>query len=124
MKCDTCGQVLVTKQSWKTYHTKTKSNFRRLGEIVAVMDEVMGIDAEQLRVRRRTLIYTQPRVIYSKLATEFTNLTYTTIGRFIDRDHKTIMSAEKTPLIAEYNDYYHEIREKLERVTSSLRQAS
>lgn len=84
----------------------------------------MGIDVEELRVRRRSLLYTQPRVIYAKLAAEFTNFTYTTIGSFIDRDHKTVMSAEKSPLIAEYNDYYHEIREKLERATSSLREAS
>jgi len=124
MKCDTCGQVLVTKQSWRTYHTKTKSKFRRLGDIVAVMDEVMGINVEDLRKRRRSLIYTQPRVIYAKLAAEFTSYTYTTIARFIDRDHKTVMSAQNTSLIAEYNDYYHEIRERLEKATSSLRQAS
>jgi chromosomal replication initiator protein len=54
-----------------------------------------GITREQLLSRSHEPRYAHPRVLAMQLARELTKASYPTIGRNFQRDHSTVMHAQK-----------------------------
>jgi len=84
--------------------------FTRLEDIAGMMDEKYGITYKQLRMRRRTYSLAQQRRIFCKLAKEFSEASFPTIGNFINKDHTTVLRSIDAELDADYTKIYQDLR--------------
>ena len=119
MKCETCGKELKVMEMDSNSHLMTE---RQLGldELMKVMHTESGITQRDLRMQRRNFGLTQSRAVFCKLAKEYTTKSYPVIGKYIDRDHTTVMAAEKRSLSEGYEELYSRIKKKLDTTSSSL----
>lgn len=85
----------------------------RLQNIMDLMKREMGITRHDLTNKRRSPPMVNNRTIFSRLAYEFTGASYPTIGRFLDRDHTTVMHSATRQLYGENLNRYHMLRHKL-----------
>lgn len=118
-KCASCGQKLEGATLTSYYHSMSNGEVP-MHIIMSIMERNTGITQKTLRNKRRTFGLAQSRRVFVKLACEFSTSSYPMIGRFINRDHTTVMSTEKADLAGEYAIIYERVREKVkEWVTSS-----
>lgn len=88
--------------------------------IMKIMETNTGITQKTLRNKRRTFGLAQSRRVFVKLACEFSTSSYPMIGRFINRDHTSVMATEKADLSGEYAIIYDRVRDKIQEwITSS-----
>jgi len=86
-----------------------------LRSVMEAMFKTYGVTQRQLRKRRRTYGLAESRALFCKLAADFTNSSLTEIGRYIDRDHTTVIHFIKAKeLSGEYKKLYTLVKERLE----------
>ena len=110
MKCSTCGQRIENMKAMDSFYLSMTKRFTRLEYIVSLMEENYGITHKQLRMNRRTYGLSQQRHIFCKLASEYTEASYPMIGRFINREHTTVMHSVDAKLDKEYTEIYENLR--------------
>lgn len=113
MKCATCGQRIDHLKQMDSFYLSMTKRFTRLEKIMHVMEQHYGITYKQLRMKRRAYGLAQQRHIFCKLAGEFTEASYPMIGRFINRDHTTVMNSVDVKLDTEYSKIYEDLRERI-----------
>ena len=118
MKCESCGRPLEKEVTDSDCHLMTERQ-RSLDDLMKLMHKESGITQRDLRIQRRSFGLTQSRAIFVKLAKEYTTTSYPVIGKYIDRDHTTVMSSERTVLSEGYKELYDRIKKKLDTSTSS-----
>lgn len=111
IKCATCGQKLKDPKYLDSFYLSMTKRFTKLETIMHLMNEKYGITYQQLRVRRRTYGLVKQRQIFYKLAAEFTDCSYPMIGRFVNRDHTTVLKGLDVKLDSEYDKIYRDLRE-------------
>ena len=117
-KCESCGRPLEKEVTDSDCHLMTERQ-RSLDDLMKLMHKESGITQRDLRIQRRSFGLTQSRAIFVKLAKEYTTTSYPVIGKYIDRDHTTVMSSERTVLSEGYKELYDRIKKKLDTSTSS-----
>ena len=110
MKCSTCGQKIEHMKTMDSFYLLMTKRFTRLEDIAGMMDEKYGITYKQLRMRRRTYSLAQQRRIFCKLAKEFSEASFPTIGNFINKDHTTVLRSIDAELDADYTKIYQDLR--------------
>jgi chromosomal replication initiation ATPase DnaA len=110
MKCSTCGQKIEHMKTMDSFYLLMTKRFTRLEDIAGVMHEKYGITYKQLRMRRRTYSLAQQRRIFCKLAKEFSEASFPTIGNFINKDHTTVLRSIDAELDADYTKIYQDLR--------------
>jgi len=113
MKCATCGQRIDHLKQMDSFYLSMTKRFTRLEKIMHIMQHHYGITYKQLRMKRRTYGLAQQRHIFCKLAGEFTEASYPMIGRFINRDHTTVMNSVDVKLDTDYSKIYEDLRERV-----------
>lgn len=113
LKCVTCGQRIENPKQMDSFYLSMTKRFTRLEKITHIMQEKYGITYKQLRMKRRTYGLAQQRHIFCKLAGEFTEASYPMIGRFINRDHTTVMNSIDVKLDTDYSKIYEDLRESI-----------
>lgn len=93
-----------------SFYLSMTKRFTRLEYIMSLMEENYGITHKQLRMKRRTYGLSQQRHIFCKLASEYTEASYPMIGRFINREHTTVMHSVDAKLDKEYTEIYEDLR--------------
>ena len=92
---------------------------RSLDELMKLMHRESGITQRDLRLQRRNFGLNQSRAVFCKLAKEYTTSSYPVIGKYIDRDHTTVIYSERLALSEGYEELYDRIKKKLDKPTSS-----
>jgi len=110
MKCSTCGQRIESPAVMDSFYLSMTKRFTRLETIMQLMERHYGITYKQLRMKRRTYGLSQQRHIFCKLASEYTEASYPMIGRFVNRDHTTVMHSVDAKLDTEYTEIYEQLR--------------
>ena len=110
MKCSTCGQKIEHMKTMDSFYLLMTKRFTRLEDIAEMMHEKYGITYKQLRMRRRTYSLAQQRRIFCKLANEFSEASFPTIGNFINKDHTTVLRSIDAELDADYTKIYQDLR--------------
>ena len=110
MKCSTCGQKIESPAVMDSFYLSMTKRFTRLEYIMNLMERYYGITYKQLRMKRRTYGLSQQRHIFCKLASEYTEASYPMIGRFINRDHTTVMHSVDARIDKEYTEIYEDLR--------------
>jgi len=110
MKCSTCGQKIEHMKTMDSFYLLMTKRFTRLEDIAEMMHEKYGITYKQLRMRRRTYSLAQQRRIFCKLAKEFSEASFSTIGNFINKDHTTVLRSIDAELDADYTKIYQDLR--------------
>jgi len=117
-KCESCGRPLEKEVTDSDCHLMTNKQ-KTLHEVMRVMHLESSITQRDLKIKRRNFGLIQSRAVFCKLAKEYTTASYPMIGRYIDRDHTTVMSSERTVLSEGYKELYDRIKKKLDTSTSS-----
>ena len=110
MKCSTCGQRIESPAVMDSFYLSMTKRFTRIEYISYLMEKNYGITCRQLRMKRRTYSLSQQRHIFCKLASEFSEASYPMIGRFINRDHTTVLHSVDAKLDTEYTKIYDDLR--------------
>lgn len=113
IKCATCGQRVKNLDVLDSYYLSMTNRFTKLETIMHLMNQMYGITYKQLRTKRKTYGLVKQRQIFCKLAGEFTEASYPMIGRFIDRDHTTVMYSIDADLDSEYRKIYEDLRQRI-----------
>jgi len=110
MMCEKCKREMNQSSS----HSMT-DEVATLQSVMEAMFETYGITQRQLRNRRRNSGSVESRAVFCKLAADFTNSSLTVIGRYIDRDHTTVIHLINVKkLSSAYQAIYWLVRERLE----------
>jgi chromosomal replication initiation ATPase DnaA len=117
-KCESCGRPLEKELKDSSCHLMTDKQ-RSLHELMRLMHLESGITQRDLKIKRKNFGLVQSRAVFCKLAKEYTTASYPMIGRYIDRDHTTVIHSERSALSEGYEELYSRIKEKLD-TTSSL----
>ena len=91
-----------------------------LDDIKHLVERETGIDLS-LRSRRRHLVYA--RFLFFKLARNHTSHTFKDIGRFINKDHASVLHGVKQfdNIIREYEDELYKIYIKIDTICKTKR---
>jgi hypothetical protein len=116
------GQPSATVEALQTASIEDGEPLKKerilLSDIMEQMKQHLGINQVDLRNKRRKSNMVQARSMFVKLATEFTEASYPTIGQYINRDHTTVMKGEKSKLTLEYGRVYERIRDQFISTTT------
>lgn len=93
-----------------SFYLSMTKRFTRLEYIMSVMEKNYGITYKQLRMKRRTYSLSQQRHIFCKLASEYSEASYPMIGKFINRDHTTVLHSVDAKLDKDYTKIYENLR--------------
>jgi len=110
MMCEKCKREMNLSSS----HSMTEGTVT-LRSINKVMYETYGVTHRLLRNRRRNSFAVESRAMFCKLASDYTNCSLPEIGRYIDRDHTTVMYLINVKKLSEmYEGIYWLVQETLE----------
>jgi len=110
MMCEKCKREMNLSSS----HSMT-DEVATLQSVMEAMFETYGITQRQLRNRRRNSGSVESRAVFCKLASDYTNCSLPEIGRYIDRDHTTVMYLINVKKLSEmYEGIYWLVQETLE----------
>ena len=122
IRCASCGHKLEG-ETLTSYYRSMNNGVVPLHIIMSIMEDNTGITQKTLRTNRRTFGLAQSRRVFVKLACEFSTSSYPEIGRYIFRDHTSVMYTERAELADEYQVIYERVREKVKEwiaISSSL----
>ena len=91
-----------------------------LSLIMAMLQNIYGVRLKDLRTNRRNFHAIQYRTLFCKLACEFSNASYPQIGRYIKRDHTTVIYLVKKELHESFELKRAEVSQKLTAIREKL----
>ena len=118
MMCERCKKEM----SAIYFRSMIRDDFDLL-DIASIMEEQVGITRTFLKSKQRNRKNVGARIIFCKLAAEFTNASLPLIGQFIDRDHTTVMYLKDKVLPREYQEIYNLVRKRIRSISDAITSA-
>lgn len=115
MICEKCKKEM----SAIYFRSMIKDDFDML-DIASIMEEQLGVNKTFLRSKRKNKNYVAARIIFCKLAAEFTSASLPMIGQFIDRDHTTVLYLKDKVLPREHEYAYELVKKRLKSINNAI----